>query len=204
MQLHDDGPPDSRATLMLAPGASSDADARTLRQVARALAGHGLRVVRCEFDYQAHRRETGRRGRQPSAEQVVEEYAEAARALEGPVALGGLSFGGRVATMAAPDAGALGAFALGYPFRPARAPERVRTAHLLAAPLPILICQGTRDDFSTRAEVAAYGLPDAVRVHWLDGADHGLRPPARSGRTQGDVVAEAAGVVAAFVDDLLA
>jgi uncharacterized protein len=195
----------TRATVLLAPGAGSTADAPTLRAVATALRGHGLRVVRCELDYQHQRRVTGKRGRQPSAEQVVDEYAAAAAPLAaaGPVLLGGLSFGGRVATMAATRAGAAGAVAIGYPFHPPTAPEKVRTVHLLDTAVPVLVCQGTRDEFGTPAEVASYGLPDAVRVHWIDGADHGLRPAPRSGVRAAEVVAEVGRVVAAWVDEVL-
>jgi predicted alpha/beta-hydrolase family hydrolase len=204
VHLIDDGPapPGSPATLLLAPGAGSDADAAGVRRVAAALASRGLHVVRCEFGYQHQRRVTGRRGRQPSAEAVVEEYAAAAAGLDvvGPVLLGGLSFGGRVATMAAASAGAAGAFALGYPFHPPSAPDKVRTAHLLTTAVPVLVCQGTRDEFGTPAQVATYGLPGKVTVHWLEGADHGLRPQARSGVTAAQVVAESADVVRSFVD----
>ncbi|MDO9456231.1 alpha/beta family hydrolase [Nocardioides sp.] len=206
MHLIDDGPDGARATLLLAPGASSNLEARPLVLAARALAAHGLRVVRCEFDYQHQRRVTGQRGRQPSAEQVVEEYAAAVAGLTGPtgpVVLGGLSFGGRVATMAAARAGALGAVALGYPFHPPSAPDKVRTAHLLTTEVPVLVCQGTRDEFGTPDDIAGYGLPDLVTVHWLDGADHGLRPLARSGRTAAEVLAEATEVAAGFVDRLV-
>ena len=52
---------------------------------------------------------------------------------------------------------------LGYPFHPPGRPEQLRTEHLDELRTPALICQGTRDAFGTREEVAGYRSPTASR-----------------------------------------
>ena len=41
---------------------------------------------------------------------------------------------------------------------------------------PTLICQGTRDTFGTREEVAGYALSPAIEIAWVEDGDHDLRP----------------------------
>ena len=84
--------------------------------------------------------------------------------------------GGRVASMVADELHAAGRVAgllcLGYPFHPPGRPEQLRTAHLARLATPALICQGTRDPFGTREEVAGYALSDRDR----DPLARGRRP----------------------------
>jgi hypothetical protein len=101
--------------------------------------------------------------------------------------------------MIADEAGARGLVCLGYPFHPPGDPGRLRTAHLASLSTPALFVQGTRDPFGTREEVAGYALSPAIRMLWLEGGDHSFKPPARSGRTESQNVAEAIAAVAAFV-----
>ncbi|HKP97210.1 MAG TPA: alpha/beta family hydrolase [Fibrobacteria bacterium] len=54
---------------------------------------------------------------------------------------------------------------------------------------------GTRDAFCTpalmdRALVSAAASEPKWTHHWIEGADHGLRVPKRSGRSRADVLAE--------------
>ena len=69
-----------------------------------------------------------------------------------------------------------GLVCLGYPFHPPGRPEQLRTAHLATLATPTLICQGTRDIFGTREEVAAYALSPAIVIAWVEDGDHDLRP----------------------------
>jgi predicted alpha/beta-hydrolase family hydrolase len=39
-----------------------------------------------------------------------------------------------------------------------------------------LICQGTRDEFGTRQDVADYLLSDRIEILWLEDGDHDLKP----------------------------
>ena len=176
-----DGPEDAPATLLLAHGAGAAMDSPGMQALALAFAGAGLRVARFEFGYMSGRRE-GRRAAPPRAETLRGEYLAAVDAV-GPVrrlVIGGKSMGGRVASLVADELHAAGRIAglvcLGYPFHPPGRPEQLRTAHLAALATPTLICQGTRDTFGTREEVAGYPLSPAIEIAWVEDGDHDLQP----------------------------
>ena len=177
-----DGPADARATLLLAHGAGAAMDSAAMTAASAALGEAGLRVARFEFGYMAARRTSNARKPPPKAELLMGEYRAAISALKagGRLIIGGKSMGGRVASMIADeerDAGRVsGLFCLGYPFHPPGKPESLRTAHLEGLKTPALICQGTRDIFGSRDEVAGYRLSDRIEVLWLEDGDHDLRP----------------------------
>jgi predicted alpha/beta-hydrolase family hydrolase len=110
------------------------------------------------------------------------EYVAAVEALGAgaPLVVGGKSMGGRVASMVSDQllaAGKIvGLLCLGYPFHPPGRPEQLRTAHLAALRTPALICQGTRDPFGTREEVAGYALSEQIELFWVEDGDHDLKP----------------------------
>ena len=176
-----DGPATAPATVLLAHGAGAPMDSASMNAAAAALAEEGFRVARFEFAYMAARR-TGGRKPPPRAETLTGEYATAVEALaaEGPLVIGGKSMGGRVASMVADELHAAGRIAglvcLGYPFHPPEKPSQLRTAHLGDLKTPALICQGTRDPFGTRDEVAAYALSPVIEMLWLEDGDHDLKP----------------------------
>jgi predicted alpha/beta-hydrolase family hydrolase len=187
-----DGPEDAPVRLLLAHGAGAAMDSAAMTAVTRALAGAGLRVARFEFGYMARRREGGRGG-PPRADTLIPEYRAAVEALGAgaPLVIGGKSMGGRVASMAADalraDQAVVGLLCLGYPFHPPGRPTQLRTAHLERLATPTLVCQGTRDPFGTREEVAGYALSDRIEILWLEDGDHDLRPrKAVSGFTAAD------------------
>lgn len=175
------GPDDAFASLILAHGAGAAMDSDAMNAMAAALAEAGFRVARFEFAYMAARRE-GSRKPPPKAERLCEEYLAAidALALPGPLFIGGKSMGGRVASLVADrlhgEARIAGLICLGYPFHPPGKPDQLRTAHLEGLATPCLICQGTRDPFGTREEVAAYDLSPQVALFWLEDGDHDLKP----------------------------
>jgi predicted alpha/beta-hydrolase family hydrolase len=115
--------------------------------------------------------------------------------------------GGRVASMIADEAFAAGRIAgllcLGYPFHPPGKPESLRTAHLEGLKTPALICQGTRDIFGSREEVAGYRLSDRIEIFWLEDGDHDLRPrKAVTGLTAADHMKTMATAVPAWAERL--
>jgi len=198
-----DGPEKAAATFLFAHGAGAPMDSPFMKKVAEGLATRGVRVVRFEFPYMARRRSDGTRGA-PDREPVLRaRWTELVARFGGGsrVAVGGKSMGGRIASMIADEVGARALVCFGYPFHPPGQPSKLRTAHLQALRTPALILQGTRDAFGVPDEVAGYGLSPSIRVEWIEGGDHSLKPPARSGRTERDNVEQA---IAAAADFLLA
>jgi predicted alpha/beta-hydrolase family hydrolase len=200
-----DSPRQHGATLVLAHGAGSPMDNGWMNDMAALLAERGIRVARFEFEYMAGRRRGVRRP-PPRADTVLDEYRAVVEQLgdqDAPLLIGGKSMGGRVASMVADELHGAGRIAglvcLGYPFHPPEKPEQLRTAHLLDLRAPTLICQGTRDPFGTREDVAGYTLSDAIELHWLEDGDHDLRPrKAISGFTYREHLVSAANAVSAF------
>jgi hypothetical protein len=180
-------------------------DSASMTAAAKALAAVGLRVVRFEFSYMAARRTGEGRKPPPRAEKLTGEYLAAVEELDAasPLIIGGKSMGGRVASMVADDLFAEKAIAglvcLGYPFHPPNKPAQLRTKHLERLKTPTLICQGTRDEFGTRDEVASYALSDKIEILWLEDGDHDLKPRKKiSGYSAADHLKTMADAVAAF------
>ncbi|QEW18914.1 Alpha/beta hydrolase family protein [Marinibacterium anthonyi] len=203
--LNGDAP--GRVTVLLAHGAGAAMDTPWMTCLAERLAGRGLRVARFEFDYMAARRTGGPKRPPPKVERLADEYRDAIDALprDGALIIGGKSMGGRVASLIADDLGdrIAGLLCLGYPFHPQGKPGTLRVAHLADLATPTLICQGTRDAFGTRAEVATYALSDRIRVHWLEDGDHDLKPRKRvTGRGLDDHLGEVAQEAEAWIGGL--
>jgi hypothetical protein len=192
---------DPVATFLFAHGAGAPMDSGFMNRVAAGIAARGVRVVRFEFPYMERRRTEGRRGapdREPVLRarwtEVVEGFGGGGR-----VAVGGKSMGGRIASMVADELGARALVCFGYPFHPPGQKDRLRTKHLQTLTTPALILQGTRDTFGVPDEVAGYGLSPAIRVEWIPEGDHSFKPPARSGRTEAENVAQAIASAADFI-----
>jgi predicted alpha/beta-hydrolase family hydrolase len=203
-----DGPKTAKVTLLLAHGAGAAMDSAWMNQFASGVAAEGLRVARFEFAYMAARRQ-GERKPPPRGESLMGEYRDAIAALgaKTPLVIGGKSLGGRVASMVAEAEGAAGRVAglvcLGYPFHPPGQTDKLRVAHLEKLKLKTLICQGTRDPFGTREEVAAYTLGKGIKIHWLEDGDHDFRARVKiSGRTPKQNLDEAVAAVVAFASKL--
>ena len=97
------------------------------------------------------------------------------------VVIGGHSYGGRVASLAAaePDAPYAGLVLFSYPLHPPGAPDRTaaRTAHWPAIACPVLLLSGESDPFA-RIELLRATVPllrDAELITWAR-LGHGLRP----------------------------
>jgi predicted alpha/beta-hydrolase family hydrolase len=109
------------------------------------------------------------------AERAVAVFARAL-AVEPGIAVGGHSFGGRVASLAAADAcdagkPPLALVLLSYPLHPPGRPDAWddRTAHWPRITCPVLLLSGTSDPFATPALLAralAERLPDADLVSY--------------------------------------
>jgi len=194
---------ETRATLILAHGAGAPMDSDFMQQMAQSLAARGVAVLRFEFAYMAARRLDGKkRPPNPQAkllEQWREVYAQVRQQVAGPLAIGGKSMGGRMASLLADELGADALVCLGYPFYAVGKPEKPRVAHLAELRTRALIIQGERDALGDRQAVAGYALSEAIKLHWLTAADHDLKPLKSSGFTHQQHMLAAADAIAQFL-----
>jgi predicted alpha/beta-hydrolase family hydrolase len=135
---------------------------------------------------------------------------EAGRRSNGlPLAAGGKSLGGRMASLLAAEekeefpAGAIVFF--GYPLHAPGKADRPRDGHLPDVAVPMLFIQGTDDSLATFAliEGLVERLGSLARLHVVEGGDHSFRVR-RAKRPDHEIGKELGGVAAAFLLDVLA
>ena len=194
---------ETRATLILAHGAGAPMDSEFMQNMAQSLAERGVAVLRFEFAYMAARRLDGKK-RPPNPqvkllEQWREVYAQVRQQVAGPLAIGGKSMGGRMASLLADELGADALVCLGYPFYAVGKPEKPRVEHLAGLNTPTLIVQGERDALGNRVAVAGYELSPSIEVMWLVAGDHDLKPLKASGFSHEQHLEAAAVQVARFL-----
>lgn len=191
------------SSLILAHGAGAPMDSPFMQQMTERLVERGVAVFRFEFAYMAERRATGRKRPPNPQAQLLQQWREVYGAVRqqtaGPLAIGGKSMGGRMASLLADELEVDALICLGYPFYATGKPEKPRVAHLADLATPTLIVQGERDALGDRAAVTAYSLSPAIQLHWLAAADHDLKPLKRSGLTHEQHLDSAADAVATFL-----
>ncbi|TLX64683.1 alpha/beta hydrolase [Stutzerimonas nosocomialis] len=196
---------EARATLILAHGAGAPMDSPFMDAIAERLAARAIAVFRFEFAYMAARREDGKRRPPNPQAQLLEQwrslYEAVRRQTAGPLAIGGKSMGGRMASLLADELEPAALVCLGYPFHPAGKPDKPRVAHLETLKTRALIVQGERDALGNREQVQGYRLADSIRLHWLTAADHDLKPLKSSGLTHQQHLDAAAEMVARFLTE---
>ena len=174
-------------TLILAHGAGAPMDSQWMSEMAERLAVRGVNVLRFEFPYMAQRRlDGGKRPPNPQAKLLEcwrEVFSEVRRHVAGPIAIGGKSMGGCMASLVVDELGADALVCLGYPFYASGKPEKPRVAHLAELKTPTLIVQGARDALGNRETVQGYTLAPSIDVMWLAAGDHDLKPLKASGYT---------------------
>lgn len=193
----------SQATLILAHGAGAPMDSGFMQGMAELLAARGVSVLRFEFPYMAARRaDGGKRPPNPQA-QLLECWRQvhaAVRAqVRGPLAIGGKSMGGRMASLLADELQADGLVCLGYPFHAVGKQDKPRVAHLAELHTPTLIIQGERDAMGCHQTVTGYALAPSIQLRWLATGDHDLKPLKASGFSHEQHLQTAADAVAAFL-----
>lgn len=188
-------PPQARAAYVFAHGAGAGMAHPFMAAVARGLAERGIASLRYQFPYME------RGSKRPDTPKVAHvtvrvAVAEAARRWPRlPLFAGGKSFGGRMTSQAQalePLAGVRGLVFLGFPLHPAGKPSDERAAHLSDVRVPMLFLQGTRDELAApeRLRPLVARLGDGATLHELAHADHSFHVPARSGRSDEDVMRE--------------
>lgn len=197
------------ARLLLAHGAGAPMDSAFMDQICARLVAGGIACVRFEFPYMVRRRVLNRRlPPNPAAvllatwTKVIDHYKDQ----DLPLFIGGKSMGGRMATLWAAQTACpcKGLVCFGYPFHPARQPERLRIAHLPQLPVPTLVVQGTRDVLGNQEEVADYDMGAMLRLHWIAGGDHDLKPLKKTGVSHQQALDEAAQAAGDFIKHTIA
>ncbi len=189
-------PADARLCLVLAHGAGAGMEHPSMSSVTLDLASLGVATLRFQFPYME--RGSKRPDPPPLCHATVRAAVAAARRLAPglPLLAGGRSFGGRMTSQAQalePLPGVRGLVFLAFPLHPAGRPSDERAQHLSNIAIPMLFVQGTRDELAALdlLEPVIARLGSRARLQLLQQADHSFHVPARSGRQDAAVRAEA-------------
>jgi predicted alpha/beta-hydrolase family hydrolase len=174
--------PDDTPTgvVVLTHGAGGDRESPLLQQVCDEWARRGWLAVRYNLPYR-RRRPTGPPSGSAAGDRagIVEAITLCRGLADGPLIVGGHSYGGRQTSMviAANEAQANVLMLFSYPVHPPGKPERPRTEHLPDITAPTVFTHGTSDPFGTPAEVrdAAAMITAPTEVVEIVGARHDLR-----------------------------
>ena len=200
-------PRGARACLVLAHGAGAGMKHPFLASVAAGLARRGVATLRYQFPYME------RRSRRPDRPEVAHAavraaVAQAAKKLpKAALFAGGKSFGGRMtsqAQAAAPLPGVRGLAFLGFPLHAPGKPGVERGEHLLQITLPMLFLQGSRDDFARLELLRPLVVRVGATLRVFERADHSFHVPAKSGRTDAEVMTELLDVLAGWMQAAVA
>ena len=199
--------PQTRACYVLAHGAGAGMTHPFMTAVANGLAERHIATLRYQFPYMER---GGKRTDPPKLAQAAVRAAVGEALRLQPKALlvaGGKSFGGRMTSQAQaqePLPGVRGLAFLGFPLHPAGRPSIERADHLFKVHIPMLFLQGTRDALAQMGELEP--LSQALGAHatlkLFPDANHSFHVPARSGRTDAQVLAEMLDALAIWVDGL--
>ncbi len=191
---------------ILAHGAGSGMDSKTLLWLSAFLREAGASGVRFNFPYRAQGK--GMPDRMPTLVQAYRDVTSSVRERMTPstLVIGGHSMGGRVASMLeAEGPSADGLLLCSYPLHPPGQLEKLRDAHLPQIRTRTLQFNGTHDEFCTPAIMDRIVLtldPKIWTLHWVEGADHSYGVKKTSGRTKKDVEAEMRSAIAAWIANL--
>lgn len=210
--------PSAKALVIFAHGAGANMSHEFMDELTELFNLSSINVLRFNFPYMDKRQSTGKKyppDRMPKLLDCytkVVEYAIAYNGLDNlPVFIGGKSMGSRVAvTLLANEqvqhSAALklirGVFCLGYPFHPAKKPEKLRLEPLLETSKKVIIVQGERDTLGNQEEVIGYKLPEHCEYIFLADGDHSLKPRVKSGFSYNDHKQQAVDEIVKFIDSL--
>ncbi|MFO0991205.1 MAG: alpha/beta family hydrolase [Hyphomicrobiales bacterium] len=178
---------------VLAHGAGAGMNHPFMAAVAEALAERNVATLRYQFPYMEA---GGKRPDTPAVAQATIRAAVAAMRQNVPglkLIAGGKSFGGRMtsqAQAAEPLEGVSGLAFLGFPLHPANKPSTTRAEHLKDIKIPMLFLQGTRDALADQKELSPVikALRKRATLFLVPDADHSFHVPARSGKTDKEVL----------------
>lgn len=168
------------AGIILTHGAGGDADSPLLVALCNVFAESGFTAVRCNLPYRQKRPKgpPSPSGAAFDREGLRRAVAALSADTDGPVFVGGSSYGGRQASilMSKQPELADGLLLLSYPLHPPGKPERLRTEHLGGITAATLFAHGAKDAFGSVEEMQAarklLAGPTALEV--FAGATHGI------------------------------
>jgi uncharacterized protein len=170
-----------KGIVLLTHGAGGNRESELLQRVCDEWAHRGWLAIRYNLPYR-RRRPTGPPSGSAAADRAgIDEAIALSRTLtEGPLIVGGHSYGGRQTSMVIAETspvrvGVLTLFS--YPVHPPGKPDRRRTEHLPDIAVPTVLTHGTSDPFGTPDEVreAAALIATRTEVVEITGARHDLR-----------------------------
>jgi len=174
----------AQAGLVITHGAGANCQTPLLVSLADAFAANGFAVLRCDLPFR-QRKPAGPPTRSTADEDRAGLRAATAflrTAVDGPIVLGGHSYGGRQSSMlvAEDPAVAQALFLLSYPLHVPDKPDQLRTAHFPKLRTPSFFVHGTKDPFGTPDEMrkALMLIPARHELQLIEGAGHDLRRPA--------------------------
>ncbi|HEX2561881.1 alpha/beta family hydrolase [Phenylobacterium sp.] len=197
-------PADAWAGLVLAHGAGAGMTHKSIAAIADGLEGLGVATLRYQFLYMER---GSKRVDAPAVAQASVRAAVAAaraQAPDLPLFAGGRSFGGRMTSQAQAAAaleGVKGLVFFAFPLHPAGKPSTDRAAHLDDVTVPMLFLQGDNDALADLdlLQPVIERLGPRARLHLLAHADHSFHAPAKSGRKDPEVLAEALDAATAWM-----
>ena len=166
--------------VVLTHGAGGNSKAPLLVALAEQFTHAGYNALRCDLPFR-QRRPSG----PPSPSDAQRDQDGLRRAVTlmkekfgGRAFLGGVSYGGRQASMLVAERPALveGLLLLSYPLHPPGRSAQLRTAHFPGLQTPVLFVSGTRDAFGTTEELqtAIKLIPARTKLVSIEAAAHGL------------------------------
>jgi predicted alpha/beta-hydrolase family hydrolase len=200
-------PSDATAGFVMAHGAGAGMTHPFMAAVADGLAARGIATLRYQFPYM---QAGSKRPDRPALAHASVRAAVAAahRLLPAlPLFAGGKSFGARMTSQAraeAPLPGVRGLIFLGFPLHPAKQPSDGRAAHLAEVPIPMLFLQGTRDALADPGLLVPLTDRLGAALHLFDHADHSFHVPARSGRTDAQILEALCDAITEWIAAVLA
>ncbi|XP_072332434.1 testis-expressed protein 30-like isoform X4 [Scyliorhinus torazame] len=120
--------------------------------------------------------------------------------------LGGRSMGSRAAASIVKESHdeelVKGLICLSFPLHPPKQQSTLRSEELLLVHHPVLLISGSADDMCEKGllESTLNQMPVAVKVHWVEGASHGMEV---KGRAKEDIMAEINTEVLSWIREFL-
>ena len=186
--------PNAKAAYVFAHGAGAGMAHKSMATIAEGLAERGVATLRYNFLYME------RGSKRPDAPALAHAAVRAATeeatrlAPDLPRFAGGKSFGGRMTSQAqalAPLPSVRGLVFFAFPLHPAGKPSDDRANHLSQVKIPMLFLQGPRDALAELAllKPVVKKLGAGATLHLEADADHSFHAPAKSPRTDAQVLA---------------